>query len=369
MLPPGQEINRKWIRPQVENPCNAEPLICETLSDKTRPTQEQPGRPTGRQHRSYTLGVVDLNSSSLTRSGPDELPLSDTRGRAEALALVLTSQGLSSRIERTEAGYSLVVAPEDVERARRILRLWVDENLARPTPPEARLPETNRPGHIAIAYTLALLLLGLHFVVERHEDAAFARRIGSANAYYILRGEVWRLLTALTLHKDIAHALGNTLIGGLFLASLSGRVGVGVALAGALLSGALGNLADAIHHQTGHNSIGASTAVFGVVGLLCGIEAWRRQRLALPWRGAWVPIGAGAALLAMLGSGGGDVDFGAHIYGLLAGMGVGYLFAPRVSPEPPGPRAQALAGFASIATLASAWFWALRIYGAGQGTG
>jgi len=43
MLPPGQEINRKWIRPQVENAYNPEPLICETLSDKTRPTQERPG--------------------------------------------------------------------------------------------------------------------------------------------------------------------------------------------------------------------------------------------------------------------------------------------------------------------------------------
>jgi membrane associated rhomboid family serine protease len=173
------------------------------------------------------------------------------------------------------------------------------------------------------------------------------------------------LLTALTLHKDLAHALGNTLIGGLFLASLSGRVGVGVALAGALLSGAVGNLADAIHHQTGHNSIGASTAVFGVVGLLCGIEAWRRQRVALPWRGAWVPIGAGAALLAMLGSGGGEVDFGAHVYGLLAGMGIGFLLAPRVSPEPPELRVQIGVGFASVATLASAWIWALSISGSG----
>ncbi len=307
----------------------------------------------------------DSDSSSLTTSQPDPLPLASTRDRADAWALVLTSQGLPSRIERTEAGYSLVVAPEDAGRAREILALWVEENLARPSPPEARLPETNRPGHIAIAYMFALLLLGFHFVVERQEDAAFARRIGSANAYYILRGEVWRLLTALTLHKDVAHALGNTLIGGLFLASLSGRVGAGVALAGALLSGAVGSLADAIHHQTGHNSIGASTAVFGVVGLLCGIEAWRRQRLALPWRGAWVPIGAGVALLAMLGSGGVDVDFGAHIYGLLAGMGIGYLFAPRVSPEPPELRAQVWVAFASIASLASAWFWALRIDCAG----
>lgn len=288
------------------------------------------------------------------------VPLTATRSQADAWALVLTSQGISSQVERTAAGYLVVVTPEDTQRAREIIALWVEENRERPTPPETRLSEVNRPGDIAVAYALALLLLGLHFGFERYQDAAIAHRIGSANAYDILRGEVWRLLTALTLHKDIAHALGNTLIGGLFFASLSGRVGVGVALAGALLSGAIGNLADAIHHQTGHNSIGASTAVFGVVGLLCGIEAWRRQRLALPWRGAWVPIGAGGALLAMLGSGGGDVDFGAHIYGLLAGMALGYASAPHLSPDPPGLRVQALAGFASATCLASAWWLAFR---------
>jgi membrane associated rhomboid family serine protease len=309
--------------------------------------------------------VHDSDSSSQTTIGPDEPPLADTRERAEAWALVLTSQGLRSRIEQTETGYSLVVASEDVERADRILAQWVDENLAQPSPPEARLPESMRPGHIALAYSLALFLLVFHFALEHQGDSAFGRRIGSANAYYILRGELWRLFTALTLHKDLAHALGNTLIGGLFLASLAGRVGVGVALAGALLSGAVGNLADAIHHQTGHNSIGASTAVFGVVGLLCGIEAWRRRRLALPWRGAWVPIGAGAGLLAMLGSGGGEVDFGAHVYGLLAGMGIGFLVAPRVSPEPPNLRVQIQLGFASVAVLAGAWVWGLRVAAAG----
>lgn len=309
--------------------------------------------------------MSDSNSSTPTTSRPDELPIAATRARAEAWALVLTSQGMSSRIEQTEAGYALVVASENVERARRIFELWVDENRKIAPPPETRLPDSNRPGHIALAYGLALLLLALHYALEQDEDAAFARRIGSANAYYILRGEVWRLLTALTLHKDIAHALGNTLIGGLFLASLSGRVGVGVALAGALLSGALGNLIDAIHHQTGHNSIGASTAVFGVVGILCGIEAWRRQRLALPWRGAWVPLGAGAGLLAMLGSGGVDVDFGAHVYGLLAGMAIGFVIAPRVSPEPPELRVQIMLGIVSAATLASAWSWAFRFAGDG----
>ncbi len=54
------------------------------------------------------------------------------------------------------------------------------------------------------------------------------------------------------------------------------------------------------------------------------------------------------------------MDFGAHIYGLLAGMGIGYAFAPRLSPNPPGFRAQTLAGLASSSALSIAWFLELR---------
>lgn len=283
------------------------------------------------------------------------LPSLDKPQHADAWVLVLTSQDIPAHVVRDATGYVVHVAPEDETRARDIIDIWIEENLPRSTPSEAVLTETRRPLDFAIAYGFALALLGAHVALEQSGEAVYARRAGSANAYAILHGEVWRNLTALTLHKDMAHALGNTLIGGLFLASLSGRVGAGVAIALALASGALGNLADAIYYQTGHNSIGASTAVFGVVGLLCGLEAWRRQRLALPWRGAWVPLGAGGGLLAMLGSGGGDIDFGAHIYGMLCGMGLGYLLAPRMSPNAPGPRVQILAGFSGIALLILSW--------------
>lgn len=307
--------------------------------------------------------LITAAGSTTANSGADGFPFATTRSRAETWTLVLTSQGISAQTIRTDSGYAVVVASEDFGVAQQIIALWAEENRPRPTPAEARLPSTRRQGDFAIAYAVALLLLGFHLGLERYGDTSVANRLGSANAYYILRGELWRTFTALTLHKDLAHALGNTLIGGLFLASLSGRVGAGIALSLALASGALGNFLDAIHHQTGHNSIGASTAVFGVVGLLCGVEAWRRQRLALPWRGAWVPIGAGIGLLAMLGSGGPQVDFGAHVYGLLCGMGLGFLFAPRLSPEPPSVRVQVLAGFLSAVVLAVTWLsaWLLPV--------
>jgi hypothetical protein len=46
-------------------------------------------------------------------------------------------------------------------------------------------------------------------------------------------------------------------------------------------------------------------------------------------------------------------------------MGIGFLVAPRVSPEPPNLRVQIQLGFASVAVLAGAWVWGLRIAAAG----
>lgn len=287
------------------------------------------------------------------------LPTAATRAVAKEWALVLTSQGMKSRIEQTQSGYALVVHPDDALGAVQILSTWREENISRPIPDDLATPSRGHPLDYVAAIVAVMALLGFHLSLERSEDALLFYRVGRSSAYQIMHGELWRIVTALTLHSGLGHAVGNTLIGGFFLVSLAGRVGAGFALAGAVVTGALGNLANAIHHQSAHSSIGASTAVFGVVGLLCGVEAWRRKRLALPWRGAWVPLGAGVALLAMLGTGGARTDLGAHVFGLLAGMTLGLAAAPPFSPKPPGVREQIVAGVVSLAVLYQSWSWAL----------
>ena len=290
------------------------------------------------------------------RANGSDLLHASTREQAEERVLVLDSQGIRSTVVRGEAGYEIVLRDPSAEpRAQSSLALWQEEN-RKPARPRDPFPAPqNRGLDFAAAYAATFGLLLFHLALERMDGASALRRAGSANAYDIVNGEVWRVMTALTLHSDAAHVLANTLLGGLFLASLSGRIGAGIAIAGALATGALGNLANALYHQSGHNSIGASTAVFGVVGLLCGLEAWRRRRVALPWQGAWVPLGAGGALLAMLGAGGGDVDYGAHVCGLLAGVAVGFAAAPKVLPAPLAPRLQWLSAAIAFAALAAAW--------------
>ena len=99
--------------------------------------------------------------------------------------------------------------------------------------------------------------------------------------------------------------------------------------------------------------------MFGIVGLLSGLETWRRRYISLTWKRAWVPVGGGLALLAMLGTGGGRVDLGAHVFGLLAGVGIGLMLSPLTLRARPGWGIQIPAGLAAALAIALAWRLAL----------
>ena len=88
------------------------------------------------------------------------------------------------------------------------------------------------------------------------------------------RGEWWRAVTALTLHLDQAHLLGNLLFG-VAIGFLAGRAfGPGIAWASILAAAAVANYADMLISPSTHRAVGASTAVFAALGLLVGF-AWR----------------------------------------------------------------------------------------------
>jgi rhomboid protease GluP len=125
-----------------------------------------------------------------------------------------------------------------------------------------------------------------------------------------------------------------------------------------LLAGAGGNLANALVHGSAHVSVGASTSVFGAVGMLGGLGLARRGRKKVPRRRAWAPVAAALALLAMLGTGGERVDVLAHLFGFLFGAVLGLFFA-FVTPRPPGFRIQWAWGSAAAAVLIYCWTLAL----------
>jgi membrane associated rhomboid family serine protease len=186
---------------------------------------------------------------------------------------------------------------------------------------------------------------------------------GAAQAGLIVDGEWWRTMTALGLHVDIGHLASNLAFGsglGLLLTQL---LGTGLAWLAILLAGAFGNALCALLEPATHTAVGASTAVFGALGILAAL-AWRRQ-VAI-WRlrlRRWLPFAAGLMLLAYLGVGGERTDVVGHFAGFVAGAALGAPLAFKAPGRLQGARAQWACGTAAFAPFALAWLLALRAPG------
>ena len=116
-----------------------------------------------------------------------------------------------------------------------------------------------------------------------------------------------------------------------------------------VLAGSAGTLAAAELLRRDFISVGASTAVFGALGVLAALRQHRRR--------AWVPLGAGLALLAFLGT-----SKRADLAGHLCGFACGVLLGAGVSPLPPlrGRVAQAALALIAAGAPIAAWLAAFR---------
>jgi rhomboid protease GluP len=290
----------------------------------------------------------------LTKGSEIPLRVTSDHNLAEEWELALVAQGLSPSLSRSRDGFVLSVPEEEVERALVGLSAYERENPREPREGD----EPAEPPNLLAGASIAGILLLFFFITVWQPTVQWFER-GSADADRILRGELWRTVTALSLHANLAHALSNAIGIIVFLGALSSILGPGLSLALVLLAGAAGNLANALIHGSSHVSIGASTSVFGAVGMLGGLGLARRGRRKVPRRRAWVPVAAALALLAMLGSGGESVDVLAHLFGFLFGGVLGLIFA-FVAPSPPGRLVQWGCGSAAFAVLISCWLLALR---------
>jgi membrane associated rhomboid family serine protease len=93
-----------------------------------------------------------------------------------------------------------------------------------------------------------------------------------------------------------------------------------------LVSGVAGNLTNAYMYESAHVSIGASTAVFGAIGILAGYQGFKPKRIPKKMKTVWVPLACGLALLGLLGSGGEQTDIMAHLFGFFYGILLGSVY-------------------------------------------
>ena len=267
--------------------------------------------------------------------------------RAMDLSLVLDQEGIPHELRGVgNEQWTIVIDDAHASRAEAAVAAFELEN------PLVRQREELPPvtaGSLAAGVVFFLAILALHvWTGPASADSAWFAR-GSADAAAILRGEWWRGITALTLHADAGHAVGNAVLGGVLVALLARALGAGVAAALVLLAGAAGTFAAAALVRRDFVSVGASTAVFGALGVLAALRQNRRR--------AWIPLGAGLALLAFLGTSK-RADLAGHLCGFAAGvvLGASISLLPRVRSIP----AQAALAVATLACVAAAWLKAFQ---------
>ena len=270
--------------------------------------------------------------------------------RAEEWATVLAASGIRHRFALTATGWAVLVASDDGARASVALAAYDAEN-----PHETRVvaPAVSRDS-IGLGIAMAALLLGFFALTgPRAAGVAWFER-GSASAARILRGEVWRTITALTLHADLGHVLGNAAACVVLIPPVSHALGPGIGLWALLLSGVAGNALTAFVHGAPYNSVGASTLTFGAIGVLAAQAFVARWRGRPTRRRPWVVIVASLVLLSMLGTAKG-ADVLGHLFGLLAGAVFG-LTAGLAQPRALAPTVEWALVVAAMALVAACWW-------------
>ena len=224
--------------------------------------------------------------------------------------------------------FSLHAEPQAVSEISQEL-LTYDREQEQPVIVASRHDELFRypPGWGVYALWLSAVVLTF---LRQAEDPLLVGRAASSSTGLIDHGEWWRPFTALFLHADAPHLVGN-LLSGLFFGTLVARsIGPWRAWALILLCGTLGNtLTSALTYPESFVSLGASTAVFGALGILTGLGfvSMLRVRIRLPWAKITAPLFAGIILLGWLGGGshGGNTDVLGHVFGFASGLGAGLL--------------------------------------------
>ena len=142
-------------------------------------------------------------------------------------------------------------------------------------------------------------------------------------------------------------------MGAVLFWALARRIGPAAAAWIALAGGVAGNALTALVVRRAYVSVGASTAVFAALGALALLQAVARRRAAL------LALGAGSALLGLLGTGQ-NADLFAHLFGCAAGGALGAAAGPLARHPPRRSVLQPLLALAALGALTLCWKVAMR---------
>jgi rhomboid protease GluP len=251
-----------------------------------------------------------------------------TLDEAQEHALVVLAMGETIRVEHGDqpGEFDLQAEPEAAAKISEEIRQYESESEAVVIP---KFLQSNWAKYSSgwAYYTIWAVVLIVIFNFQQ-TDSALTDRGASSSIGLMEKGEWWRPFTALFLHADVGHILGNLASGALFGMLVSKTIGPLKGWVMILLSGAVGNaVTSALIYPESFLSIGASSAVFGALGILSGVGLVDnfREKVSMPWVRVLAPLLAGFVLLGWLGGAapGSGTDVLGHVFGFTAGVVLG----------------------------------------------
>lgn len=181
---------------------------------------------------------------------------------------------------------------------------------------EKKLEKIFSPKKPVVTYILIVLNLMVFLYGILHGNDELINMFGN-NYELVQNGEFYRLFTCMFVHADILHILFNMIA----LYSIGPVVeryyGKSKFLLIYLVSGLLGSIFSGVFMTADSISIGASGAIFGLLGSICYFTYYYRATLQGILRGSIMPVIIINLVIGFLSS---SIDLSAHIGGLIGGI-------------------------------------------------
>ena len=192
-------------------------------------------------------------------------------------------------------------------------------------------------GKPLVTYTLlglSVAIFALQWATESFLGFDYAAALGMKVNELIVQGQLWRLFTPMFLHGGIAHIALNMYALLAFGPQLERYYGHGRYLALYLVSGFAGNVAS--FQFSSANSLGASTAIFGLLGAEA-VFLYRNRKLFGGAQRALTNLIVVAVINLAYGFMSPGIDYWGHIGGLVGGVVFAWFGGPvlEVSGIPP----------------------------------
>jgi len=236
---------------------------------------------------------------------------------------VLAASSLDYRLSRQAAGWVIHVPRRQIAAARAEIAAYEADSRDWPPSELTRAEEEPTTYDSWSPLWVSGFVIAFYVWLGPYDAGSAVLRRAAVDTEAVLHGEWWRLITGLTVHSGAAHLAGNALFLLLLGYAVCLSFGGGLGWALILAAGIAGNAVACVLHGVHHVSVGASTACFGALGIMSALQVIRNARRFGArwgvWSRTWVPLGAGLALLTLLGTGPRS-DLAAHAFGFVAGL-------------------------------------------------